>query len=141
MNLGTGAALGKERAKRPRGELSAPPPAPWLPSARKEEEDRKGEGKKNKTRAKLYHMIPHPATKQQVRRKGEEKARAGRWSQVTALPGTCPMPTSFPLQAAEPPTPFSTHVLKNVQGQILSNQILLSYGSAPDSSFSSNKPS
>ena len=68
--MGTEASSGKKRAKRSRGELSAPPPQP--PSARKEGEDRKAE-EKNKTRAKLYHMIPHPATKQQQLREKERR--------------------------------------------------------------------
>lgn len=73
MNLGTGAAWGKERAKRPRGELSAPP-HPWPPSGKKEGEDRKGEEKKQNKGQTILH---DSTTKQQVRREEEEKARGG----------------------------------------------------------------
>lgn len=59
------------------GESFPPHPHPLgVPEPGRREQDRKGE-EKNKTRAKLHHMTPHPATKQQVMREGEEKARGG----------------------------------------------------------------
>lgn len=55
--------------------------------------------KENKTRAKLYYMIPHPATKQQVMREGEEKAGEGDMEpgQTCGEPALCSPPR--PLRA------------------------------------------
>lgn len=62
-------------------------------------------------------MIPHPATKQQVMREGEEKARGGgegAKSQPCEELFLC-----FPLQTTGAMKALPTYTLKNVQGQTL----------------------
>ena len=84
MNLGAGASPGKERARRAREELSAPPHPLGLPEPGRGERTEKGRKK-----PKEGQTIPHDPTASNQRASQEER-RGGqgreRWRWVTALP-------------------------------------------------------